>query len=162
MLAPTNAALARERTAMSSEATSKPNTLGQKTEEPATSPSKANSAPAPAKADTKTQAVNDVSTGQLQAEPNQIGSFYGFANDACCRDQDTNLRQKCGDFTRVTVPLTRENYPADFGSLCKHLGKKCLRVCDWEGKTKDCEEISQTRGDHPIRDGSRVAYCSAQ
>jgi hypothetical protein len=107
-------------------------------------------------------ALKDAASGQLEAQPVQNGSYYGFANGACCMNQEANLNKNCGPFTRVTVPFTSEIYPVDFNSLCRNLGKTCLKVCDWEGHTKDCGEISQSQGGHPVRDGSRVAYCSAQ
>ena len=47
-----------------------------------------------------------------------------------------------------------------FHTLCGAVGKKCARVCDWEGTTRDCNDVSQRDiNGNPVRDGTRVAFC---
>jgi hypothetical protein len=80
------------------------------------------------------------------------GVWLSFANGTGPRHRDTDLRQNCGDFSRVYVPLELGNR---FIELCRREGKTCDRVCDWEGKMFACTATS--RGGQ--RDGTRVALC---
>jgi hypothetical protein len=70
--------------------------------------------------------------------------FYGSTNSAN-QDRETELRNNCGPFTRITVSGNT------FAELCEQLHLKCTRVCDWEGTTKPC--------DSNAHDGSRVVSC---
>jgi hypothetical protein len=81
----------------------------------------------------------------LVAGASAQSGFYGFANSPNI-NQETNLRNRCGNFTRVTAK-------GDFNALCASRNLKCDYVCDWEGHRKACNENPQ--------DGSRVAYCSS-
>jgi hypothetical protein len=93
----------------------------------------------------------------------QGGSWYGYANGTSPQDRENELRQHWGAFTRVTIPFDNNSiYPVTFSDMCRRMGKTCLKVGDWEGHEKSCDEFSQTRAGWPIRDGSRIALCSAQ
>lgn len=93
----------------------------------------------------------------------QGGSWYGYANGACCLDRENELKAHYGDFTRITVPYNNGSiYPVALDAVCSYQHKTCIKVGDWEGHDKACNEISQNRGNIPVRDGSRLAYCSAQ
>jgi hypothetical protein len=99
----------------------------------------------------------------LSASAFQGGSWYGYANGTSPQDRERELNAHWGAFTRVTVPFDNNSiYPVTFGDLCRRMGKTCLKVGDWEGHEKGCDEFSQGTGGWPIRDGSRIAYCSAR
>jgi hypothetical protein len=95
-------------------------------------------------------AASKTMTGFSAANAGAI--WFGFANGNAAQDRDLELRQNCGDFKRVYVP---ENVGNKFTDLCGHLGKTCVKVCDWEGTSFSCDSVS--RGGQ--RDGTRVALC---
>lgn len=86
--------------------------------------------------------------------------WLGFSNCTSPKDRETELRNRCaGNFERVEVPAAGGSCaPLTFDGLCESQGLQCERVCDWEGNSKPCNEISQG----PSRDGSRIALCSAR
>jgi hypothetical protein len=99
----------------------------------------------------------------LSAFAFQGGNWYGYANGTSPQDREQELRNHWGPFTRVTVPFNNGSiYPVTLGDLCRRMGKTCLKVGDWEGHEKGCDEFSQGAGGWPIRDGSRIVLCSAQ
>jgi hypothetical protein len=91
------------------------------------------------------------------------GAWYGFSNSDNI-DQDKNLAQNCRvNFSRIaTRGDAHQNIK--FTDLCASIGKRCVKVCDWEGHEKSCDEVSQWDnqfggGQVGKRDGSRVALC---
>ncbi len=78
--------------------------------------------------------------------------WLGFANETSPQDREAELRKNCGDFKRVFVPHDAGN---KFTDLCRHEGKTCEKVCDWEGNSFSCSAVSLGRP----RDGSRIALC---
>lgn len=80
--------------------------------------------------------------------------LVGFSESANI-NRESELRQNCGAFRRVS-----SNAQYSFSSLCRSIGKRCARVCDWQGATKGCDDASQFDANRSaIRDGSRVALC---
>lgn len=61
------------------------------------------------------------------------------------KDRDKELRRiaKYNKFSGVG--------PGSFHKFCKQMGKRCLKVKDWEGKLQSCAS--------PMLDGTRIAYC---
>ncbi len=91
-------------------------------------------------------ATNPLSTADAQK------SWVGFANGNVAQDRDAELRRNCGDFKRVYVPDDAGN---KFTDLCGYLGETCDKVCDWQGNTLSCDDVSQGGN----RDGTRLALC---
>jgi hypothetical protein len=87
---------------------------------------------------------NDVSAEEISNSVFAGAGFYGSTNSPN-QDRNTELKNNCGSFTRITV---RGN---TFAELCGQLHLKCTKVCDWEGNTQPCESDAH--------DGSRVAFC---
>ena len=98
-----------------------------------------------------------LSLGAVEAE------WLGYQNETSPQNQEFKIAWNCGvKFERVYVPLHNLE-PIKFTDLCFSQGKQCVKVCDWEGKTKSCNEISQWeyrfRITFPKRDGGRIALC---
>jgi hypothetical protein len=89
----------------------------------------------------------------VRANPLQsTGVWLGFSNPSGPKDREAELRQNCGDFSRVYVPLELGN---GFIELCRQEDKTCDRVCDWEGRMMPCTALPRSGG----RDATRVALC---
>jgi hypothetical protein len=70
-----------------------------------------------------------------------LAGWYGFENSPN-KDRESELRARCSpNFTRINVPSGTH-----FNALCESIGKKCVRVCDWEGSTKSCSESPYAYG----------------
>lgn len=91
-------------------------------------------------------ATNPVPAEHVQA------LWLGFANETSPQDREAQLRRNCGNFTRTYVPPNAGN---TFTDLCGYVGKRCQRICDWQGSNFECSAVSLGGA----RDGSRVALC---
>ncbi len=83
--------------------------------------------------------------------------WLGFANNTSPQGRDGELQKRCGFFTRINV----SGNASSFDELCQSIGRKCVRVCDWQGVTFSCNENTKWTPDGrvPGRDGTRVAFC---
>jgi len=80
------------------------------------------------------------------------GPWLGFTNETSPQDREAELRAKCGNFTRVYVPVQAGSR---FTDLCTYLGRSCDRICDWQGRNLDCNTVSLGG----VRDGTRLVLC---
>jgi hypothetical protein len=114
----------------------------------------------PQAATDNTKKPQQVASDLAQQSPTEISDncpgceWVRFAQTANS-DRDDELRKNCGPFRTVDA---RPQY--SFNELCQKINKRCAKVCDWEGHTKACDEVSQKDAyGNPTRDGSRVAWC---
>lgn len=88
-------------------------------------------------------------TGESNVQQQSPGGWYGFENSNN-KDREKELHNKCSkNYKRIVV-----SSGTTFDALCNSIGRKCKRVCDWEGNAKGCNDSPYSWGD-----GARIAYC---
>ncbi len=79
-----------------------------------------------------------------------VNGYYGFTDTETPQDRESELKRLSGNkFTRIPGSGKGKS----FDDLAASIGKRCVRVVDWEGTTKPCSD-----GAH---DGSRMAECTS-
>ncbi len=99
--------------------------------------------------------ANGCGNKYVKADPPK--EFYlGFA---CSQASNTNKCDRENELKKLSGgKLERRQGPerGRFEALCRHWKLRCLKVIDWEGNAKSCNDTANRNGP---RDGSRMALC---